>query len=104
MLSEQIVITYADIDQKFAGKALEHVLGKESLEIAQRNLNLSSPPSKNQYGLILAEHYYKGDPAGVIFSDGGLANLQVVLAYLGQRFRSFSGGFVPILTAEKSSP
>lgn len=98
VLSDQIVITYAGIDQKFAGKALEHVLGKESLEIAQRSLNLSSPPSKNQYGLILAEYYYKGDPAGVIFSDEGLANLQEVLGYLGEQFKRFSGEFVPIPT------
>ncbi len=101
VLSDQIVITYADIDQKFAGKALEHVLGKESLEIAQHSLNLSSPPSKNQYGLILAEHYYKGDPTSVIFSNEGLANLQEVLGYLGEQFKRFSGEFVPIPTVEK---
>jgi energy-coupling factor transporter ATP-binding protein EcfA2 len=102
VLSDQVVFTYADINPKFAGKALEHVLGEESLEIAQRSLNLSAPPSKNQYALILAEHYYRGDPAGLIFSSEGLGNLQEVLGYVAQRFKSFSGGFVLIPTEEKS--
>ncbi|KPX71423.1 hypothetical protein ALO35_200192 [Pseudomonas amygdali pv. lachrymans] len=103
VLSDQVVITYADIDPGFASKALEGVLGNESQEIAKRSLNISSRPSKSQYGLLLAEHYYKGDPAGVIFSDEGLANLQKVLGFLGHQFKSFSAEFVPIPTVETDS-
>lgn len=103
ILSDQVVITYADIDPGFANKALEGVLGNESQEIAKRSLNISSRPSKSQYGLLLAEHYYKGDPAGVIFSDEGLANLQQVLEYLANRFKSFSSEFTPIPTVETDS-
>ncbi|MBI6799214.1 AAA family ATPase [Pseudomonas syringae] len=90
ILSDQVVITYADIDQEFSGKALEHVLGAESLEVARRSLNLDSQLSKDKYALILAEHYYKGDPASVIFSTEGLGNLHRVLNDLVMRFKSFS--------------
>ncbi len=98
VLSDQVVITYADIDPRFAGKALEGVLGNESHEVAKLSLNISSRPTKSQYGLLLAEHYYKGGPADVIFSNEGLANLQEVLGYLGEQFKRFSGEFVPIPT------
>lgn len=100
ILSDQIVITWANIDAKFTGMALEQILGKESLAVAQRSLNLTSTPGKDQYALILAEHYYKGDPAGVIFSAEGLENLQQVISYLGQQFKRFPDTPIPITAVE----
>lgn len=100
ILSDQIVITWADIDPKFAGMALEGLLGDESLEVAQRAFNLDSRPDKDQYGLILAEHYYKGDPAAVIFSAEGLANLQKVMSYLAGRFKRYPETPLPEAASE----
>ncbi|MCE7521202.1 AAA family ATPase [Halomonas titanicae] len=100
ILSDQIVITWADIDPKFSGMALEQMLGRESLKAAQQNLNLASLPNKDQYALILAEHYYKGDPAGMMFSVEGLENLQKIIGYLVHRFQSFPNSPVPIAVTE----
>ncbi len=100
ILSDQIVITWADINPKFAGMALEGLLGEESLVVAQRAFNLESAPNKDQYGLILAEHYYKGDPAGVIFSPDGLANLQKVIGYLASQFERYPISPLPVAVLE----
>lgn len=80
-----MVITLADIDASFEGMALEMLLGKDSMEVAQNSLGLSSLPTKAQYGLILAEYLYKADTSIEIFSGQGLQNLHSVLTSLGKR-------------------
>ncbi|MCE4071524.1 MULTISPECIES: ATP-dependent nuclease [Pseudomonas] len=99
VLSDQVVITWANIDPRFDGMALEQILGRESLQVTQHSLNLTSLPDKSQYALILAEHYYKGSPAGMIFSSEGLENLQKVIGYLERRFKKFPSSPVPTVTA-----
>lgn len=99
ILSDQVVITWADIDPEFGGMALEQILGRDSLEVAQHNLNLASLPDKSQYALILAEHYYKGSAADVIFSSEGFENLQRVISYLEQRLKNFPTSPVPTIAA-----
>jgi hypothetical protein len=84
ILPEQMVITLADIDASFEGMALETLVGKDSLVVAQNSLGLSSLPTKAQYGLILAEYLYKADTSVEIFSAQGLQNLQAVLTSLGK--------------------
>ncbi|WP_430309939.1 AAA family ATPase [Pseudomonas sp. PONIH3] len=86
LLPEDVVITLADIDASYATMALEALLGPESFELAQRKMGLSSPPKKDQYGLFLAEHYYKAQTGLDIFSPQGLENLHAVLRFLAQRF------------------
>lgn len=85
ILPEKVVITLADIDASFEGKALEKLLGNDSMEVAQKSLGLSSLPTKSEYGLILAEYLYKADTSVEIFSAQGLQNLQAVLASLEKR-------------------
>ena len=90
ILSDQVVITLSDIDASFEGMALEALLGQDSLEVAQRSLGLKSLPSKDQYGLILAEYYYKADTSVEIFSPKGLENLHSVLTFLEKRISALS--------------
>lgn len=90
ILSDQVVITLSDIDASFEGMALEALLGQDSLEVAQRSLGLKSLPSKDQYGLILAEYYYRADTSVEIFSAKGLENLHSVLTFLGKRISALS--------------
>mgnify|MGYP006322942115 CR=1 FL=1 len=85
ILPEQVVITLADIDASFEGMALETLVGKDSLEVAQNSLGLSSLPTKAQYSLILAEYLYRADTSVEIFSPQGLQNLHSVLTSLGKR-------------------
>lgn len=85
ILPEQMVITLADIDISFEGMALEALVGKESMEVAQRSLALSYLPTKAQYGLILAEYLYRADTSVEIFSHQGLQNLHTVLTSLRTR-------------------
>ena len=79
------MITLADIDASFEGMALETLVGKDSLEVAQNSLGLSSLPTKAQYSLILAEYLYRADTSVEIFSPQGLQNLHSVLTSLGKR-------------------
>ncbi|MCD9115920.1 AAA family ATPase [Pseudomonas bijieensis] len=86
LLPDWSVITFADIDATYESWALEALVGQDSFEIAQRTLGLSKLPSKDQYGLFLAEHYYKAETGEDIFSPQGLENLHTVLRFLAQQF------------------
>ncbi|MDD0997868.1 MULTISPECIES: AAA family ATPase [Pseudomonas] len=90
ILSDQVVITLSDIDASFDGMALEALVGQDSLEVAQRSLGLESTPSKDHYGLILAEHYYRADTSVEIFSPQGLENLHTVLTFLKKRISTLA--------------
>lgn len=85
ILSDQVVISLADVDASFEGMALEELVGRDSFEVAQNSLGLSSLPTKAQYGLILAEYFYRADISVEIFSVKGLQNLYKVLTFLGKR-------------------
>lgn len=87
ILPPETVITFMDVDVAFEGMALEALLGEESAQVAQANLGLPAPPKKDEYGLILAEYYYKTGDSAEIISPEGLENLLKVLTFLGQRFK-----------------
>ncbi|ATH80460.1 hypothetical protein CO724_04480 [Ectopseudomonas mendocina] len=86
LLPDSSVITFADIDATYESWALEALLGRDSFEVAQRKLGLNKLPSKDQYGLFLAEHYHKAETSEELFSPQGLENLHTVLRYLAQQF------------------
>ena len=87
ILQPETVITFMDVDVAFEGMALEALLGEESAQVAQASLGLPAPPKKDEYGLILAEYYYKTGDSAEIISPEGLENLLKVLTFLGQRFK-----------------
>ncbi|HBO4402349.1 hypothetical protein FA456_21770 [Pseudomonas aeruginosa] len=86
LLPDSSVITFADIDATYESWALEALLGRDSFEVAQRKLGLNALPSKDQYGLFLAEHYHKAEAGENLFSPQGLENLHAVLRFLAQQF------------------
>ncbi|MNJ49750.1 hypothetical protein D3C77_449980 [compost metagenome] len=86
LLPDSSVMTFADIDAAYGSMALEALVGRDSFAVAQRKLGLSASPSKDQYGLFLAEHYHKADTGGDLFSPQGLENLHAVLRFLAQQF------------------
>jgi predicted ATP-dependent endonuclease of OLD family len=86
LLPDSSVITFSDIDATYESWALEALLGRDSFEVAQRTLGLSTLPSKDQYGLFLAERYHKAETGEDIFSPQGLENLHAVLRFLAQQF------------------
>ena len=86
LLPDRLVITYADIDTAYETGALEFLVGEDSLRIVQDKLSLSTLPSKDQYGLYLAEQYHKAGARAGIFSPQGLENLHAVLRFLARQF------------------
>jgi predicted ATP-dependent endonuclease of OLD family len=86
LLPDSSAITYADIDAAYKSWRLESLVGQDSFEIAQGKLGLSALPSKDQYGLFLAEHHHKAQTSEALFSPKGLENLHAVLRFFARQF------------------
>ncbi|QXG48292.1 AAA family ATPase [Pseudomonas viridiflava] len=89
LLPDQLVITFADIDADYTSWALESLVGEDSLRIVQDKRSLSTLPSKDQYGLYLAEQFHKARACEGLFSPQGLENLHAVLRFLAKEFEQF---------------
>ena len=86
LLPDSSAITYADINAAYKSWRLESLVGQDSFEIAQGKLGLSALPSKDQYGLFLAEHHHKAQTSEALFSPQGLENLHAVLRFFARQF------------------
>lgn len=70
-LTNNEILTLADVRAQFANQALEKVLGPELVAAAQTYLGLSKAPSKQQLGWYLAEGCTSSEPAHFLPAASG---------------------------------
>lgn len=80
-LNGSAVTTLSDVDAEFSGKALEKLLGQESIALIQSYLELQDKPSKRQIGWYLAEACGTPSPSANALPNTAVENLTRVLDY-----------------------
>lgn len=81
-----VVTTLADINEAFSGKALEKLLGQESVDLIQGHLELQDKPSKRQIGWYLAEACGAPTPSSDALPKTAVENLTRILDYFDRHF------------------